>query len=140
MKSRSIFRTGVFFLIIVLFIGIITVLVLAENNEAARIGPGGGIQRNQSQTQDHECDCDGDCDDDHEGKQPVRISGAELRAMKISDIATLWAIDGTALLNDIVTALNLKEAYTLENTIDDLRLEYRFVPNQIKMIADSLVS
>ena len=139
MKTRNLSRTGVFFLIIVLLIGSITVLAIADNQEREIIGTGRGIQRNQFLTQEDECDCDGDCDgEDHEGKQPVKISGSELRTMKIVDIANLWEIDASSLLNDLVTNLNLKQNYTVDSTIDVLRLEHRFAPSQVKIIADNL--
>ena len=139
MKTRNLSRSVIFFLIIALLIGSITVLAIADNQEREIIGTGRGIQRNQFLMQEDECDCDGDCDDeDHEGKQPVKISGAELRALKIVDIAALWEIEANPLLNDLVTNLNLKHTYTVENTIDMLRSENRFSPNQVKMIADNL--
>jgi len=139
MKTRNLSRSVIFFLVIALLIGSITVLAMADNQEREIIGTGRGIQRNQFLMQEDECDCDGDCDDeDHEGKQPVKISGAELRALKIVDIAALWEIEANPLLNDLVTNLNLKHTYTVENTIDMLRLENRFSPSQVKIIADNL--
>ena len=139
MKTRNLSRSVIFFLVIALLIGSITVLAMADNQEREIIGTGRGIQRNQFLMQEDECDCDGDCDDeDHEGKQPVKISGAELRALKIVDIAALWEIEANPLLNDLVTNLNLKHTYTVENTIDMLRSENRFSPNQVKIIADNL--
>jgi hypothetical protein len=139
MKTRNLSRSVIFFLIIALLIGSITVLAIADNQGREIIGTGRGIQRNQFLMQEDECDCDGDCDDeDHEGKQPVKISGAELRALKIVDIAALWEIEANLLLNDLVTNLNLTHTYTVDNTIDMLRLENRFSPSQVKIIADNL--
>ena len=139
MKTRNLSRSVIFFLIIALLIGSITVLAIADNQGREIIGTGRGIQRNQFLMQEDECDCDGGCDDeDHEGKQPVKISGAELRALKIVDIAALWEIEANLLLNDLVTNLNLTHTYTVDNTIDMLRLENRFSPSQVKIIADNL--
>ena len=139
MKTRNLSRSVIFFLIIALLIGSITVLAMADNQEREIIGTGRGIQRNQFLMQEDECDCDGDCDDeDHEGKQPVKISGAELRALKIVDIAALWEIEANLLLNDLIANLNLTHTYTVDNTIDMLRLENRFSPSQVKIIADNL--
>jgi len=139
MKTRNLSRSVIFFLIIALLIGSITVLAIADNQEREIIGTGRGIQRNQFLMQEDECDCDGDCDDeDHEGKQPVKISGAELRALKIVDIAALWEIEANLLLNDLIANLNLTHTYTVDNTIDMLRLENRFSPSQVKIIADNL--
>jgi len=139
MKTRNLSRSVIFFLIIALLIGSITVLAIADNQGREIIGTGRGIQRNQFLMQEDECDCDGDCDDeDHEGKQPVKISGAELRALKIVDIAALWEIEANLLLNDLIANLNLTHTYTVDNTIDMLRLENRFSPSQVKIIADNL--
>jgi len=139
MKTRNLSRSVIFFLIIALLIGSITVLAIADNQGREIIGTGRGIQRNQFLMQEDECDCDGGCDDeDHEGKQPVKISGAELRALKIVDIAALWEIEANLLLNDLIANLNLTHTYTVDNTIDMLRLENRFSPSQVKIIADNL--
>jgi hypothetical protein len=155
MKSKSILKSGVLFLIIALIIGSLGVIVLAKNN-ANKGGWGQGMQqgnqtqlqeRERNQTQLQECEeecnencvgkCDGGCTGQCDGN-PVQVSGAELRAMKISDIADLWEIDAATLLNEIVNTLNLKNTYTIENTVNDLRGEYRFSPFQIKDIADKL--
>lgn len=145
MKSKSMLRGGVLFLIIALIIGSLGVIVLAKNN----VNKGGwcqGMQQgNQSQLQEceEECNencvgnCNGECTGECNGN-PVQVSGAELRTMKISDIAKLWEIDATTLLNEIVNTLNLKNTYTFENTVNDLRGEIRFSPFQIKDIADKL--
>ena len=104
----------------------------------------------------HDCneECDGTCEglpkgsglrknslgnaDDSGLEYSVHISGMELKAMRIIDIAKLWGIDGNILLNEIVKEFNLKQNYSVENTINDLRGEYRFSPFQIKDIAQKL--
>ena len=139
MRTRNLSRSVEFLLIIALLIGCITVLAMADTQERESIGIGRGIQRNQFLMQEEECDCDGECySENQEGKQPVKISGAELRNMKIVDIAHLWEIDANLLLNNLVTKLNLKQNYTVDSTIDMLRLENRFSPSQVKIIADNL--
>jgi len=148
-------RGGVLFLIIALIIGSLGVIVLAKNN-VNKGGWGQGMQqgnqsqlqeREQNQTQLQECEeecnencvgnCNGECTGECDGN-PVQVSGAELRTMKINDIANLWGIDAATLLNEIVNTLNLKDTYTFENTVNDLRGEIRFSPFQIKDIADKL--
>ena len=155
MKSKSILKSGVLFLIIAIIIGSLGVIVLAKNN-VNKDGCGQGMQqgnqsqlqeREQKQTQLQECEeecnencvgnCNGECTGECDGN-PVQVSGAELRTMKISDIAKLWEINATTLLNEIVNTLNLKNTYTIENTVNDLRGEIRFSPFQIKDIADKL--
>jgi hypothetical protein len=81
--------------------------------------------------------CTGECTGECDGNQ-VQVSGAELRTMKISDLAKLWEIDAATLLNKIVTTFNLKQTYTIDSTLNDLRGEYRFSPFQIKDIANNL--
>jgi hypothetical protein len=145
MKSKSILRSGILFLVIALIIGSLGVIVLAKNN-VNRGGCGQGLQQgNQTQLQNSgkegngNCagECTGECTGECDGNQ-VQVSGVELRTMKISDLAKLWEIDATALLNKIVTTFNLKQNYTIESTLNDLRGEYRFSPFQIKDIANNL--
>jgi hypothetical protein len=145
MESKIILRSGVLFLVIALVIGSFGVIILAKNNVTKGGWCGGMQQRNQTQIQEcekecnencaRECtvECTGECD----GNQ-VQVSGAELKAMKISDLAKLWEIDASTLLNKIITTFNLKQTYTIENTLNDLRGEYRFSPFQIKDIANKL--
>ena len=166
MKSQSILRSGVLFLVIALIIGSLGVIVLAKNNVGKGICGQGMQQGNQTQLQtcnninkggqgmqqgnqtklqacEKECnedcagECTGDCTGECDGNQ-VKVTGAELRTMKISEVAKLWEIDAPTLLNKFVTTFNLKQTYTVENTLNDLRGEYRFSPSQIKDIANNL--
>ena len=152
MKNKRILKGGILYLVIALIIGSLGVVVLAKNN-LNKGGCGQGMQQgNQSQVQaceqnqsqlqacEEECNqnCAGDCTGKCTGDCQVQVSGAELRGMTIGNIAKLWEIDATVLLNKIVSTFNLEETYTIENTINDLRSEYRFSPFQIKDIADQL--
>lgn len=145
MKSKSILKSGVLFLAIALIIGSLGVIVLAKNN-VNKGGWYGGMQQGsqtQLQTCEEECnkncaeECTGECSGECDGTQ-VQVSGAELRVMKISDMAKLWEINAATLLNEIVNTFKLKQTYTIENTLNDLRGEYRFSPSQIKDIANNL--
>ena len=145
MKGKNMLKSGVLFLIVVLIIGSFGVIVLAKNNTVKGGWCGGMLQRNQTQLQEctEECgencvgNCTGECTGECDGSQ-VQVSGAELRAMTIADIANLWEIDATTLLNEIVNTFNLKQTYTIENTLNDLRGDYHFSPFQIKDIANNL--
>lgn len=146
MKNKFMLKSGILFLVIALLIGGIATVSLA-NNYGSRKGNNGTAEQNQSQLQecDGVCDenkveaCEGECDGTCDGNQ-IKISGAELKAMTIADIAKLWGIDdASSLLNEIIDTFNLKNAYTAENTIDELRGEIRFSPFQIKEIADKLI-
>jgi len=58
--------------------------------------------------------------------------------MKINEIVQLWGIDAGELLEGIKNEFKLTQPYTLTNTIDDLRGEYRFSPYQIVEIAERI--
>jgi len=63
----------------------------------------------------------------------------EMKTMTIADIATLWGIeDAEQLLTSIKNEFKLTQEYNTNNTIDDLRGEYRFLPYQIMELAEKL--
>jgi len=140
MKNKLILKSGILFLVIVLLIGSIVVIGFA-NNYGSRKGNMGNLQGNQQQLQEsngiHEDNCGEECDGECDGTQ-IKVSGKELKAMKISDVANLWDINVNGLLNEIVSTFKLKNSYSVDNTIDDIRGENRFSPFQIKDIADKL--
>lgn len=101
----------------------------------------------------NDCDdeCDGTCDSEPKGSGMGRnsldnisglqahVSGMEMKTITIADIANLWGIDGDSFLAEITEEFNLQqEKYTTDNTIDDLRGEYRFSPYQIMEIAERI--
>lgn len=101
----------------------------------------------------NDCDdeCDGTCDSEPKGSGMGRnsldnisglqahVSGMEMKTITIADIANLWGIDGDSFLAEITEEFNLQqEKYTTDNTIDDLRGEYRFSPYQIMEIAQRI--
>jgi len=117
---------------------------------------GDGIPNGQDEDYVSECDdeCDGTCDSEPKGngmrrnisenengeisEYSVHINGRDLKTMKISDIAQLWGIDAELLLKEMIEEFNLEQEYTTDNTIDDLRGEYRFLPYQIMEIAERI--
>jgi len=101
----------------------------------------------------HNCDeeCDGTCDSEPKGNSwginssdsitglQVHVSGMEMKTMTIADIASLWGIeDAEQLLINIKNEFSLTQEYNTNNTIDDLRREYRFSPYQIMEIAQRI--
>ncbi|MEA1940108.1 MAG: hypothetical protein U9N03_05540, partial [Candidatus Caldatribacteriota bacterium] len=100
----------------------------------------------------HDCDeeCDGTCDSELKGNGwrrnssdnvtglQAHVSGMEMKTMTITDIATLWGVDAGELLDGIKNEFKLTHKYNTNNTIDDLRGEYRFLPNQIMELAEKL--
>lgn len=114
---------------------------------------GDGIPNGQDSDYESICDdeCDGTCDSEPKGSGMGRnssdnisglqthVSGMEMKTMTIADIANLWGIDGDRLLAEITEEFNLQqEKYTTDNTIDELRGEYRFSPYQIMEIAQRI--
>jgi len=115
---------------------------------------GDGIPNGQDEDYvPHDCDdeCDGTCDSEPKGRGMRRnssdnisglqahVNGMEMKTMTIADIAALWGIDGDSFLAEMTKEFNLQqEEYTTDNTIDDLRGEYRFSPYQIMEIAERI--
>ena len=110
---------------------------------------GDGIPNGQDEDYVSECDdeCDGTCDSEAQGVGMRRnspdnltglqahVSGMEMKTMTIANIATLWGIDAGKLLDGIQNEFKLTQEYNINNTIDDVRGEYRFSPYQIMEIA-----
>ena len=113
---------------------------------------GDGIPNGQDDDYVSECDddCDGTCDSEAQGTGMRRnssdnltglqthVSGMEMKTIAIADIATLWGIDGHSFLAEMIKEFNLQKEYITDNTIDDLRGEYRFSPYQIMEIAERI--
>lgn len=112
-----------------------------------------GIPNGRDSDYESICDdeCDGTCEDEAKGTGMGRnsldnisglqahVSGMEMKTITIADIANLWGIDGDSFLAEITEEFNLQqEKYTTDNTIDDLRGEYRFSPYQIMEIAERI--
>ncbi len=119
---------------------------------AAPDGDGDGIPNGQDLDYETECDdeCDGTCEDEAKGTGmrrnssdnitglQVHVSGMEMKTMTIADIAILWEVDASELLEGIKNEFELTQMYDMGSTIDDLRVEYRFSPYQIMEIAQRI--
>ncbi len=113
---------------------------------------GDGIPNGQDEDYVTECDdeCDGTCDSEAKGSGMRRnssdnisglqahVSGMEMKTMTIAEIAALWGIDAGKLLEGIKNEFGLTQQYSVNNTIVDLRGEYRFSPYQIMEIAQRI--
>ena len=104
----------------------------------------------------HNCDddCDGTCVSEPKGsglrrnfsgnnpesisEYRVNISGRELRTISVAKLAQFWGVDANKLLEEIKNEFKLTQEYNIDNTIDDLRGEYKFSPYQIKELAEKL--
>ena len=122
------------------------------NSKDAPDDDGDGIPNGQDDDYVSSCDgeCDGTCDGIPQGSGMRRnstdnisglqahVSGMAMKTMTIANIATLWGIDAGQLLVEIKDEFKLTQEYNINNTIDDLRGEYRFSPYQIMGIAERI--
>lgn len=113
---------------------------------------GDGIPNGQDEDYVSECDdeCDGTCDSEAKGNGMRRntsdnltglqahVSGMEMKTMTIAEIAALWGVDAGKLLEGIQNEFELTQEYNINNTINDLRGEFRFSPYQIIEIAEKI--
>jgi len=113
---------------------------------------GDGIPNGQDEDYVSECDdeCDGTCDSEAKGNGMRRnssdnltglqahVSGMEMKTMTIAEIAALWGVDAVKLLEGIQNEFELTQEYNINNTINDLRGEFRFSPYQIIEIAEKI--
>ena len=76
--------------------------------------------------------------DDHEHEHSVEIEGKEMRLLTVQEVAELWEIDSEVLLSRIITELDLKESYTVDSILEDMREEYAFSPALIKDMAEEI--
>lgn len=90
---------------------------------------------NSTKTDDQSKDTE---NSNEEGEYSVEISGSDLKKLSVREVADLWEIDANVLLVSIIKKFNLKNQYSTNNKIDDLRVEYKFSPAQIKEIAEEI--
>ena len=74
--------------------------------------------------------------DEHE--YSVQIEGSEMKTLTIRRIAELWGIDAKTLLDNTIKEFNLKNSYTVDSVLDDLRNEFKFSPAMIKGVAEKI--
>ena len=113
---------------------------------------GDGIPNGQDKDYVSVCDdeCDGTCDSEPKGSGmrmnssdnltglQTHVSGREMKTMSFEKLAQIWEIDANQLLEEIKNEFKLTQEYNINNTIDDLRGEYRFSPYQIMEIAQRI--
>ncbi len=68
----------------------------------------------------------------------VEIEGKELRLLTVQEVADLWEIDSGVFLSRIITEFDLKENYTIDTVLEDIRGEYAFSPAIIKDISEEI--
>lgn len=126
-----------------------------SNREDAPDDDGDGIPNGQDTDYIlHDCDeeCDGTCDGVPQGngwgrnslenreiaRNSNNINGRELKTMSFKKLAQVWGIDANQLLEEIKNEFKLTQEYNINNTIDDLRGEYRFSPYQVMEIVEKI--
>ncbi|MCD4740151.1 hypothetical protein K8R43_03085 [archaeon] len=77
-------------------------------------------------------------DEDHVHDHSVEIEGKELKALSIQEVADLWEIESDILLSELIQEFDLKESYTKDSILEDIREEYAFSPALVKDIAEEL--
>ena len=77
-------------------------------------------------------------EDDHEHDHSVEIEGKDMKLLTVQEIANLWEIDSEILLLKMITEFNLKELYSVQTVLEDIRLEYAFSPALIKDMAEEI--
>ena len=119
---------------------------------AAPDDDGDGVPNGQDEDYVSVCDdeCDGTCDSEPKGTGMRRnspdnltglqahVSGMEMKTMTIAELAAFWGLDADELLEGIQNEYEFTQEYNFENTIDDLRGEFRFSPYQIMEIAEKI--
>jgi len=76
--------------------------------------------------------------EEHNTDYSVEIEGQEMKQMTITQVANLWGINETKLLEAIKNDFNLVGNYNPNNTLNDIREEYPFSPAMIKKIAEDI--
>jgi len=76
--------------------------------------------------------------DDELHDHSVEIEGKDMKLLAIQEVADLWEIDSEVLLSRIITEFDLKESYTVDTVLEDIREEYPFSPAIIKDMAEEI--
>ena len=85
--------------------------------------------------------CVSDHDHDHDDElhdHSVEIEGKDMKLLTVQEVADLWEIDSEVLLSSMVAEFDLKEIYTVNNILEDIREEYAFSPALIKDMAEDI--
>lgn len=77
-------------------------------------------------------------DENTEEIYSVEISGQDMKKLTIKEIADLWEIDASELLKALINEFSLQNDYSAQDTLDNLRAEYRFSPSEAKAVAESV--
>jgi len=76
--------------------------------------------------------------DDELHDHSVEIEGKDMKLLSVQEVADLWEIDSEVLLSRIIIEFDLKESYTVNNILEEIKEEYAFSPALIKDIAEDI--
>jgi len=76
--------------------------------------------------------------DDELHDHSVEIEGREMKLLTVQEVADLWEIDSEVLLSRMIIEFDLKESYTVDVVLEDIREEYPFSPAIIKDMAEEI--
>ena len=62
----------------------------------------------------------------------VEVEGIHMKQMSIQQVADLWEISSEELFSKIIKEFNLEGNYTIETSLDEMRVEYKFSPAMVK--------
>jgi len=82
------------------------------------------------------CVSDHEHDDEHD--HSVEIEGSAMKSLTVQEVADLWEIDPEVLFSRIITEFDLKESYTVDTVLEDMREEYAFSPALVKDMAEDI--
>lgn len=68
----------------------------------------------------------------------IEIEGSVMKKLTVGEVAYLWDIDANTLLDRMIEEFDLKNEYTIDSVLDDIRLEYPFSPALIKNMAEEI--
>ena len=77
-------------------------------------------------------------DEDHADDHSIEIEGKDLKALSVQEVADLWGIDSDVLLGNMIQEFDLKESYTTDSILEDIREEYAFSPALVKDMAENM--
>ena len=68
----------------------------------------------------------------------VEIEGKDMKLLTVQEVADLWEIDSEVLLEEMTQEFDLKENYTVDSVLEDIREEYPFSPAIIKDMTEDI--
>lgn len=80
--------------------------------------------------------CTPEHSDEHD--HSVEIEGKDMKLLTVQEVADLWEINSEVLLQKMILEFDLKESYTVNSILEDIRDEYKFSPAMMKDFAEEI--